>query len=248
MAVPLTTVVLPGLDGSARLLAPFLKAADGRLALRPIAYPPDEAIGYDALEAWLRPQLPASEPFGLVAESFSGPLALRIAARPPPNLVGLALSTTFHRRPIGALLSVLSPLAPLLLRLPLTRAAVRLLLAGDEAPIDLVDAVRAAVAAVPSRTLIARASEALRVDATPDLRAARVPILLLAGRHDRLLRGSIIRDIRWQAPRTTIHLFDAPHLVLQLRAHQAMQEIASFLLRAAAQHGADGRDEVARAR
>lgn len=233
-APPLTTVLLPGLDGSRRLLAPFLAAADGRLDLQPLAYPPDAALGYDALETLVRRQLPDGRPFGLIAESFSGPLALRIAARPPPNLVGLVLATTFHRQPAGALLSALAPLAPLVFRLPLTAFMVRLMLSGMDAPEGLVDEVRAAVGALPSQVMVARVREALRVDATPELLACRVPILLLAGRSDHLLRASIVDEVHQLRPQTEIQLFDAPHLVLQRRPRLAMLLVTDFLLRAAA--------------
>lgn len=102
-------VILPGLDGTSALLAEFCESLSALgVAARAVAYPPDRPLGYEQLEALVRAQLPC-EPHVLLGESFSGPLAIRIAAAPPPGLLGLVLSTTFARAPMVGL----SPLAPL---------------------------------------------------------------------------------------------------------------------------------------
>src|SRR5687768_14153054 len=104
-------VVLPGLDGTTALLQAFCSRV-GELGVptRAVAYPTDRALGYAELEPLVRSELPTSEPFVLLGESFSGPLAIRIAASQPPGLVGLVLSTTFARAPVP----LLSPLASLI--------------------------------------------------------------------------------------------------------------------------------------
>ena len=77
---------------------PLLEALGDREA-QTVHYPPDRCLGYDALEPWLRDRLPA-EPFVLLAESFSGPLALRLAADPPVGLQGVILVASFARAPV----------------------------------------------------------------------------------------------------------------------------------------------------
>ncbi|HTT70804.1 MAG TPA: alpha/beta fold hydrolase [Anaeromyxobacteraceae bacterium] len=230
---PVMTVLLPGLDGTARLFARFLGASDGSLEFLPIPYPPDEELGYAELESRVWPMLPRDRPFALLGESFSGPLALRIAARAPRGLVGLILATTFVRRPAAAPVAVLRPLAPAFFRLPLPRHVVRLLLAGGGAPKELVEEVRAAVALVRGHVMAARAHEALDVDATEALRRCPVPVLVLAGRYDRLLRRGIPRELKAVRPDAEVHLFDAPHLVLQCRPGETMLRVKEFVLRVA---------------
>jgi hypothetical protein len=51
----------------------------------------------------VRAALPTRGRFVLLAESFSGPLAIRIAADPPSALVGLILCVTFARNPYPSL-------------------------------------------------------------------------------------------------------------------------------------------------
>ena len=94
-----TLVLLPGLDGTGKLFADFLKALDLGVRTRVVPYPPDVPLGYDELEPLVRAALPAQGAFVLLGESFSGPLAIRIAARPPPGLTGLILCVTFASNP-----------------------------------------------------------------------------------------------------------------------------------------------------
>ena len=103
-------VILPGLDGTAALHAQFVACLGDVLGpVTVLRYPPDKALDYAALEVLVKAALPSDVPFVLLGESFSGPIALSIAADPPVNLVGLVLSTTFARTP----LPFFSPLAPL---------------------------------------------------------------------------------------------------------------------------------------
>jgi pimeloyl-ACP methyl ester carboxylesterase len=235
---PLLTYLLPGLDGSGRLFARFqAAAADGSaLDLRLVAYPHDRVLGYAQLEEQVLRELPRDRPFALLAESYSGPIALRVASRAPPGLVGVVLAASFHRRPAAPVFGALELLAPVFFRLPLPAHAVRLLLAGGDAPDDLVAEVQAAVAAVAASVMIARAREALRVDATDALRACPVPLLFLGGKDDRLLRGALPFEVRVALPEAEIRMLEAPHLVLQRRPREALRLVTEFFLRCAARH------------
>lgn len=230
---PLPTLLLPGLEGTGRLFSRFLAASDGSLDLRVVPYPPDRVLGYEKLEELVARHFPEG-PFAVLGESFGGPLALRLAARAPRGLVGVVLSASFHRRPAARLFRVASPLGPTFFRLPLPAHAVRLLLAGKDAPDDLVEEVRSAVASVKGGVMAARAREALRVDATSLLRACPVPVLFLGGRNDRLLRSALPIEVRALRADAEIRMLDAPHLVLQRRPEEAMRVVRDFLLRAAA--------------
>jgi pimeloyl-ACP methyl ester carboxylesterase len=233
-AEPLPVLLLPGLDGTGRLFARFLAAANGALDLRVVSYPTHRALGYEALMGFVRGQLPRQGRWALLAESFSGPLALRLAAEPPPGLAAVVLAASFHRRPARRWLAAFRPAAPLFFNAPLPAPAVRALLAGLDAPGELVTEVRAAVAAVPGRVMVARAEEALEADASPALATSRLPLLVLAGRNDRLLRRAIPEEILALRPDAEVHLLDAPHLVLQRQPNRAMALVEDFLGRAAA--------------
>src|SRR5512138_2251270 len=106
-------VLLPGLDGTGDLFAPFIDALDG-YPTQVVAYPADRAMNYAAHEAHARAQLPRDEDCILLAESFSGPVGIAIAASPPPGLKGLILCASFAVNP----LPVFGPLSRLIGLLP----------------------------------------------------------------------------------------------------------------------------------
>src|SRR5690606_37387502 len=89
-------VLLPGMDGGKSLLGSFRAHLPAGLTSEVFAYPPDEVNDYKALERILRERLAALDaPVSLVAESFSGPIGIRVAADPPPNVGALVLVATF---------------------------------------------------------------------------------------------------------------------------------------------------------
>jgi pimeloyl-ACP methyl ester carboxylesterase len=225
-------VLLPGLDGTGRLFAPFVNEAAPAVDLFTLAYPTDRFLSYEALEEFVLQRLPRERPYALLGESFSGPLALRLAARRPPGLTAVILAASFHRRPAARAIAVLRPLAPAFFRLPLPAHAVRLLLAGPDASDALVAEVQAGTASVKPAVMAARAAEALRADASEEVRSCPVPLLFLWGRDDRLLRSAIPIEIRALSPRAVLRTLPTPHLVLQRAPREALAEIRAFLAQA----------------
>ncbi len=234
---PLLTFLLPGLDGTGRLFSRFIGAGRGALELRVLAYPPDRILGYAELADEVRRQLPTDRPFALLGESFGGPLALRVASGCPPGLAGVVLASSFHARPAAALLQALRPLSFAFFRLPLPEHAVRLLLGGRDAPAELVAEVRGAVATVRPEVMVARAREALRVDASAFVKGCPAPLLFLGGKQDRLLRTALPFEIRMLRPDAEIRMLDAPHLLLQRQPALAMRVVEEFLIRRAGAPG-----------
>jgi pimeloyl-[acyl-carrier protein] methyl ester esterase len=220
-------VILPGLDGSEGLrsmLGDRLRELGVRA--RTIGYPPHEPLNYDALEAFVRERLPASDPYVLIGESFSGPLAIRIAARPPASLSGLVLSTTFARRPIpgAGLLSAMIPLIPARPPMPL----VAWWLLGPWSSPTLRASLRAALAEVDLAVLRVRAREALHTDVTPLLSSIRMPVLNLVAGEDRLLARSASDSMTQALPRCRAVTISGPHMLLQVATDACAHEIAAF--------------------
>jgi pimeloyl-[acyl-carrier protein] methyl ester esterase len=93
-------VLLPGLDGSGVLFRPLIHHLLPELQRIVVVFPPDQLFGYEELIPLVLAALPLNEPFVLLGESFSGPLALMAAATRPPNLKGVILCASFVRNPI----------------------------------------------------------------------------------------------------------------------------------------------------
>src|SRR5262245_22389675 len=101
MATPLRLLLLPGLDGTGALFDPFVRALSAEIAPQIVRYPSDQPLGYDALEPMVAQHIPAREPYAILGESFSGPLALRLARRQEGDLVGVVLVATFVTNPVA---------------------------------------------------------------------------------------------------------------------------------------------------
>ena len=85
-----------------------------------VRYPTTVSLSYAQLAPRVRDTAPTSDPFALVAESFSTPLAIQIAAEDLPNMKALVLCAGFATSPVrGWRRFLASALAPILFRLPL---------------------------------------------------------------------------------------------------------------------------------
>lgn len=220
--------ILPGLDGTTRMLDGFIAQAQaaGFDDATAIGYPHDRVLDADGLEALAREQLPDDKPFLLLGESFSGPIALRIAADPPPMLRALVLSTTFATTPVP-LLSPFAPLtgiAPVLTPMPL----LSWLLLGRWRTPTLETTLRQALDEVTHDVLRSRAALALRIDARDALSRIRMPTLYLRARHDRLMHPSAGDTILRSITDARLHALDGPHLLLQTRGDACIDVIAAF--------------------
>jgi pimeloyl-ACP methyl ester carboxylesterase len=217
------------MDGSGRMFEPLLAAGPRALEAQPISYPSHEPLGYDELVERVRPRLPRSR-FVLLAESFSGPVAVRLAAERPRGLAALVLAASFVHRPLNPLLHPVRGLVGArLFGMPMPAALVRHFMAGPDAPDALVADLQRAIAAVSAEVLAHRSAEALRVDARDALAGVDVPILFLAPSRDRLIRTDASDDVLAVRPDAEVVVLDAPHMILQRCPHASLARIEEFI-------------------
>lgn len=223
-----TLVLLPGLDGTGQLFADFVAALGPQIEVIVASYPADKPLAYAELEARVRAMLPTDRNYFLLGESFSGPLAISIAASAPPGLRGLLLCCSFARNP----LPVLAVARPLLGLLPLAAVPLALpgyFLLGRFSTPRLRTALAGAVAAVAPAVLRQRARAALAVDVAGALANIRVPLLYLRASEDRLVPGSASALIAASVVHTRIVDFVAPHFLLQVVPAAAAAAVAGFI-------------------
>lgn len=125
-------VLLPGIDGTGDLFAPLVTAL-GRDVRSIIVRYPDQPLDYASHEQIARAALPVGQPFIVLGESFSGPIAISIAASAPAGLRGYVLCCSFVRSP-RRLLRWLRPLLGLLPARRVPDAVTAYFLMGRFAP------------------------------------------------------------------------------------------------------------------
>jgi pimeloyl-[acyl-carrier protein] methyl ester esterase len=226
-----TTVLLPGLDGTGDLFAPFVAAAPSRCRVQPLKLPDNEGLGYAELAEWVHANLPEGRVV-LLGESFSGPLAILVAAQ-CVRVVGLVLSTTFLVQPLSGLLSIVPKLLPgCAWSQPPPEFLLRAFLTGGD-PV-LATALRRAMLGVSGKVVAERIASVLTVNVTAEFQGLGCPVLCLQAGRDRLLSAASVARMRTVKPDAEYATIDGPHLLLQARPQEAWSQLSPFLERVAA--------------
>jgi pimeloyl-ACP methyl ester carboxylesterase len=218
------------MDGTGELFADFIASIPDRFETTAVRYPGDRSLGYSELSSFVELAAPGTEPFVLVAESFSTPLAIQYAASNPPSLRALVICAGFASSPVkGWRRWIVSLLAPVLFAFPLPKFAARYWLVGQNPSRSLLASIQRAVSSVKRQALVARLRSILACDVRRELDQIGVPILYVQAAQDRLVDAVCFEDIRNAKPQTVLTRIAAPHLVLQREPQKAAEAILRFI-------------------
>lgn len=223
-----TLVLLPGMDGTGALFARFVSASGNDFRSIIVSYPTHQPLGYEALAEFARTCLPENEPFILLGESFSGPVAISLAAARPPGLKALVLCCSFDRNP----LPFFHRLARFVDLLPISSNLIRMaapLLFGRWSSASLNAELRQALTEVSPDILRARLRAVLKADMSNDLRRVDVPILYLRATHDRVVPSVALSRILTVVPSVKVTSVLGPHLLLQTAPSESAEALRSFV-------------------
>lgn len=225
---PITLILLPGMDGTGKLFQPFIQALNPNINSIVVSYPTDEVLNYAQLIKLASAYIPPNQPYIMLGESFSGPIAIALAANADSQLKGLILSCSFARNP-RLQLSKLSFLLP---TLPINKLSFglmsKLTLAKFNNP-SIRKSLFESVAAVTPKVMRARLGAVIDVDYTEKLRNLNLPILYLRGKYDYLVPPSAGQYITEQAKNAQLVELNAPHLLLQLAPIEAAKCVQDFI-------------------
>lgn len=224
----MTLVLLPGMDGTGQLFAPFVAALGREFNVKVVAYPTAAPLGYHELEAIARAVLPAEGPYVILGESFSGPIAVSLAASGSPGLKGLVLCCSFVSNPRPAFSGLRSFVAVL----PLALAPVGLLgrlLMGRFRTNALQAALAKSMSQVSLSAIRARLQAVLSVNVSAKLRSVKVPVLYLRASRDGIVPASASALVAELCPGTRVVELEAPHFLLQAVPAKAAQEVSAFV-------------------
>lgn len=218
-------ILLPGMDGTGELLTDFAAALAPELDADIVSYPRDVVLDYPDLVAFVRDRLPREEPFVLIAESFSGPVAISLAASRPEGLIGVVLCASFAQAPQPGKLRLLARLHRLLPlhKLPLHPAMFTLM--GRWASREWRQRIRTAIGSVDAAVLRGRMMAAADVDVTAQISVIACPLLYLKGSHDRLVDTDSWRAIRDRSANAVCMEIEGPHFLLQAKPRECAAAI-----------------------
>lgn len=221
----LKLVLLPGMDGTGRLLEAFLSAL-GTVDSQVIPLPDFGPQDYDSLAKYIYLQLP-NEPFDILAESFSGAVIIRLIAMGHDYLRKVVFVASFLSSP-GRLRTKFASRLPFgtLSGLPLASFGVKWLCwSSDTNKADVVESL-SIVREVPAGILKQR----LQVMSDLSCEPARfdIPVLCLIAARDRLVKGRR-QEFEKSFSNIVVQVIDGPHFLLQACTRECAQEVRTFL-------------------
>lgn len=217
-----TLVLLPGLHGTADLFRPLMAAFSKDIAVSVAEFPVD-AVDYAHVDSTV--SLPDGR-VALLAESFSGPLAVRLALRlkAEGRLSALIFVVTFVRSPMRWfpwwLVPTWAPVPPL-------SVVTRVLLGADADPV-CVSELAAVLKRIPPATALGRLRAVARCDERAHVaQLVGVPTLYLQACDDLVVGPRSLADFAPLRPQVVV--LPAPHLVLQTHPAACAHAISQFL-------------------
>jgi pimeloyl-ACP methyl ester carboxylesterase len=221
------------MHGTPELMDDF-QAAAPRDARVEAAALPTQLAEYSELASYFERTLRLTPESILIAESFSGPLAIMLAER--CGAAALILCNTFAKAPYFSALALL-PLT-LIARIPPPSFLVRYFVIGAGASDGMVEQVRRAIEREPAEVFAKRARSALKVDVTQELAQCRCPILCLHGTRDHTIhKWSLNAIVRAATVPVTVVDIDAPHLLLKTSPRESWNAIEAFCANPIARDG-----------
>lgn len=220
-------VFLPGFDGEPELRRAFVDALAFEAPVRMVRYPRYPLGTLDAYQRFAASEAKGIVPQVLVAESFSGLVAARWAAR-DPGVAALVLCGAFARNPVGVMANLGAALPSL------TKLGPRLTGAFARGPRDFVHREWATGLEKALREMRDEVvAERLRLIADEDVRAelasVGAPIVLLQYDGDQVIPVRARRELESVCHNAAVVRIDAPHFALETQPRACAEAIRARL-------------------
>lgn len=221
-------ILLPGLDGTGIALRPFLAALPAEVKPIVISYPPDRPLSLGQHAELIRRQWPDDDEVVVLAESFSGLVALTLLAE-GANRVGRVIfvaCTGEPPRPFLLRLAVLIPRLGSLLRAT-PPVLLRQLCLGPDASDEQVNLLREALSAVSPEVLVHRLGLVAARHSFSHMRFTERCSYLQATQ-DRLLPRTSGRWFQEHFSSCEIQRLPGPHFLLQAKPRECARLVAEL--------------------
>ncbi len=223
-----TLVLLPGLDGTDVFFQPLLASLPASITPLVVSYLGSRQHGYADLLEVVREKVAAVSECYVLGWSFSGPLALMLAAAEPEKVRGVILSASFVRAPRPALVALrFACVAPIVWTYRAARRLPLWLLKPRTDP--LRRAKTATWARVSAAAVAARMRAALAVDARELLRACHQPLLYIAASEDTVVPRRNAAEIVRLRPSSRVATIAGHHLAMYCNPGQAAEIVVNFI-------------------
>jgi pimeloyl-[acyl-carrier protein] methyl ester esterase len=225
-------VFLPGIDGTEISFEPLRELLPRDADVKVIRYPVDKILDFDETVKCVADQVQSVHQDAIViAQSFSGPVAVALVGSGKLKAKCLILCSTFAKSPRPALLKILGFLPlELILSLPFPKFFLKHVIGGEDEATDLFLAMWQRVKPlVPARTLVHRLKVVSRVDVRDWLPKLTIPCLYIQATFDRSVPASSLFDFTENVADLRVKRIKGPHFILQARPEESLSAILNFM-------------------
>lgn len=223
-------VLLPGLDGTGALFAVLLAKLQVFCDVFVIGYPTNQKLSYENIIDYVMDKMPKNQPCVVLGESFSGPIALYVAAAGVHDVRGVILCASFARHPW----CLFKKLNRLFLVVPIQYirglSIIKWLLnrqLGEYLSRKIDDALNR----VDPDVIQDRLRYVLEMDATQSLKKITMPLLYMQAIYDVFVPQRAFNYISKYRDDIELHKFYTHHFLLQSMPDEATEVIKTFVQR-----------------
>ena len=222
-------VLIPGMDGTGKLFKPLIEVCAGKFELQVTTYPQSSDASFVDIVEHIRQQIPSGRDVVLVAESFGGPIAIRLLSL-GLKVEGCVFCATFSSAPRVTLLG-LSKYVPLakLRALHVPKSIVRHLLLGSSADSAAVALVQKTIHSLQPTTikhrlqLLSELDLQAELDSLPD-----IPYLFLQPSKDWLVPKHCADVFVERIKSISVKPITGGHFLLQANPRDCWHQIEVF--------------------
>ena len=181
---------------------------------------------YDDLLHWLNEQFP-DEDYVLIAESFSGPLAVQFASRSPPYLRGVVFVATFARSPSRLPIFMVGLAQAVPYRAQLLQRMIQPFVMGKWTNKDFMLIFQRALNNTLPNTMAGRLREVLSVNVVSQIAKIDIPFIYMRASRDRIVPARFASD--FVISKQNVKTVDGPHFLLQANPRDCSKHILEFI-------------------
>ncbi|MBU2710995.1 alpha/beta fold hydrolase [Zooshikella harenae] len=224
-------ILLPGLDGTGLLFKDLITELPTNCIIQTICYPSSQVQTFEEHVQYVLGRLPNNEPFTLLAESFSGPVAIEVLKARNHQIEKVIFVASFAKSPRPLLLRLASRLPfSTLLKWHIPKFLIRYFCLGKNASSELIRHFRKTITVIDPKVLAQRIKIISDIDKTKELQNIIIPCCYIQATHDRLVHSSALKVFQYGLKSLTVKKIQGPHFILQAAPKEVAKVICTEIL------------------
>lgn len=226
----LELIFFPGLDGTGLSYEPLKKELPDDTQVTLIKYPPDKPLLLPQLVDYAVDQIPKGKPLLILAESFSGPVAVSLLSSIQLNVRGIIFCSTFVKSPRPVLLS-LAKYVPIswLFYFPVPDVIFYVFCGGKKLSESVISLFLKIKHIVKPNVIAQRVRMLGDIDVISKLAGLSIPCCYIQAIDDKIVPPRCVEQFQNVLVNLKIKKVKGPHFILQTKPKECAELIMAFI-------------------